>query len=97
MDFTALINSIKPWLESFFVGLLTALATALVAYLTSAEPFNWKTLGAALAAAGLNYLTSKARYLKEKQTAAVITNAVNSATETGEPLGSALKREMGDS
>ena len=96
MNLETFINSIKPGLESFFVGLIAALLEAAFAYLTSAQAFDWRTLSAALVAGGLNYATSKARYLEQKKSAALIKNSIDRAIATDVSMGDALQKEMRD-
>jgi hypothetical protein len=68
-NFTAYIASLKPVLESFFVGLIAALGDALVSALSNNQAWDWDTLKVALIAAALNYVTSKARRVEFKKVA----------------------------
>jgi hypothetical protein len=82
-NFTAYIASLKPFIESFLVGLIAALGDALVSTLSNNPTWDWNTVKVSLIAAGLNYVTSKARREQFKKAQEPISDAIQTEVEKG--------------
>lgn len=78
----ALIVELKPFIESLFIGVLTAAITGGLSYLAdSAGTFTMQSLLAGMLAGALDWLTSKARHNELKAVKADAEKQIKSVTE----------------